>query len=203
MASARGVVALLALVACHGQETNPLAIRVAEGGGSVVSRNSSSAKRLAVVVTDSAGRPAENVTVTFRLPAEGSSGTFPSGLRSESLLTGRDGRAEVMGIRWNDSPGKAEVAVVASSGQRRAEATIPVEISATLAPAATGRGAKVRGPGNPKKWYVVAGLAGGALAGLAVLRPGGSTVAAPAAVVVLPKVNPTIGSPVVVIGRPQ
>lgn len=141
--------------------------------------------------------------VTFRLPAEGPSGRFASGLTSESVSTGTDGRASVVGIHWGDLPGSFHIQVIASQGGRRASAAIPVEISA--GPRANG---SERRPedlqarrGGLAKWLIIAGAAGGAaVAGMALA--GKSSGAAPAAVVQPPVVTPSIRTPTISIGRP-
>lgn len=187
------------------QDRDPLRIQVTQGAGAVVPRNSASSRRIAVTVTGTANQPIPNATVTFRLPAEGPSGWFPSGLRSESLLTGPKGEAYIHGIRWNDTPGRLELRVIATSGERRAEAAVPIEISSTLAPSRADRDStSVRGPSSSRKWLIVALVAGGAGAGLALA--GGSRSSAPApgpyvppAAIVIP---PTLGAPTITIGRP-
>lgn len=176
-----------------------LAVQITGGAGATVPRNAPSPHRFIVTVTDDAGKPAPNVTVTFRLPAEGPSGRFASGLRSESVLSDGQGRATVYGIVWNDLPGELTISVAAATAGRRAEATIPVEISATLpAPKA----ARARGPSSSRKWVILAASAGAALAGVALVSKGssGSAVIGPPAAVIVP---PSIGTPTITIGRPQ
>lgn len=182
------------------QEKEAPRIRVLEGSGAVVPRNAASPRRFLVAVTDVEGRPAPGLTVTFRLPSEGATGRFASGLRSESMLTDEHGQAFVRGIQWNDQPGKVEIQVIAASAARRGEAVIPVEISAS-APA-PGKDI-VRGPSSGKKWVVLAAVAGGAVAGLAAVRGGKTTAAAVAAAPSPLVVPPVIGAPTITIGRPQ
>lgn len=169
------------------------------GGGAIVPRNAPSPHRFSVTVTDDAGRPAPNVTVTFRLPAEGPSGRFASGLRSESVLSDGQGRAAVYGIVWNDIPGALAISVAAVTDGRRAETAIPVEISATLpAPKAVRAG----GASSSRKWLILAATAGAAVAGLALVPKGSSGAAAigPPPAIIVP---PSIGTPTITIGRPQ
>ena len=182
------------------QEKEAPRIRVLEGSGAVVPRNAASPRRFLVAVTDAGGHPASGLTVTFRLPAEGATGRFASGLRSESMLTDEQGQAFVSGIQWNDQPGKVEIQVVASSAVRRGEAVIPVEISAS-APAPVKE--NVRGPSSGKKWVVLVAVAGGAVAGLAVARGGKTATAAITAAPAPLVVPPVIGAPTITIGRPQ
>lgn len=203
--SRAAMLALLPLLA-SAQSGGPMRIQVAEGAGAVVPRNSASSGRISVIVTDAANRPIPNATVTFRLPAEGPSGLFPSGLRSESLLTGPKGDAYIRGIRWNETPGRLELRVFASSGEWRAEAAVLIEISPTLLPTRADRASSsVRGASTSRKWLIAALVAGGAGAGLAFA--GGSrssTASAPGVYVPLPAalIPPSLGAPVITIGRP-
>lgn len=188
------------------QSGDPLRIEINDGAETVVPRNSASARRIAVTVLGAGKQPIPNATVTFRLPAEGPSGVFPSGLRSESLLTGPKGEAFIHGIRWNDTPGRLEVRVIASSGERRGEAVVNIEISPTLAPSRADRAStSVRGPSSNRKWLILALVAGGAGAGLALAGGSHSPATAapgvyvPPAAVIIP---PTLGAPAITIGRP-
>jgi hypothetical protein len=204
LCSCAAILALLPFVA-SAQSGDSLRIVVTEGADAVVPRNSASSRRISVKVTGSGEQPIPNATVTFRLPAEGPSGFFPSGLRSESLLTGPKGEAYVHGVHWNDTPGRVEVRVIATSGERRAETVVPVEISATLAPTRADRAStSVRGPSSNRKWLILALVAGGAGAGLALAGGGGSSAKAPGvyvppAAIIIP---PTLGAPTITIGRP-
>lgn len=196
-----------ALVACvaAAQAGDALRIEVTEGGGVVVARSAASSRRIAVTVRDESGRPAPNVTVTFRLPAEEPTGDFASGLRSESMLTGAKGDAYVQGIQWHDTPGRVEVRIVASGGGRRGEAAAYVEISPTLEPArAGGASTAVRGASSGRKWLLLALVAGGAGVGLA-MGGGGAPAAAGVGAAVAPAalvVPPSLGAPAITIGRP-
>ncbi len=200
--------AMLALLPfpASAQSGDSLRIQVTEGEDAVVPRNSASSRRITVKVTGSGDQPIPNATVTFRLPAEGPSGLFPSGLRSESLLTGPKGEAYIHGVRWNDTPGRLEVRVIATSGDRRAEAAVPIEISATLAPSRADRDStSVRGPSSSRKWLILALVAGGAGAGLALAGGGGSATATVPGVYVPPPaliIPPSLGAPTITIGRP-
>lgn len=192
--------ALLAVV-CAGQD---LSVRVVEGSGAVVPCATVSARRLSVEVTRN-GRPVAGAAVTFRMSPGQVTGRFASGFSNEMMLTGADGRAAVYGIRWGDAPGQTEVLVTAVNAGERAEASIPVEVSASAREARADRnsGESVKAPGSAgRKWLIIAGVAGGALAGLALAGGGGGSVA-PAAVVQPAIVTPTIGTPTIVIGRPQ
>ncbi|WP_321475798.1 hypothetical protein [uncultured Paludibaculum sp.] len=173
--------------------TGALTINVLEGAGSVVARDSVSPQRFLVQVNDAAGHPVPSVTVIFRLPAEGPSGEFASGMRSESVLTGTDGKAYVRGVHWNATPGKLDIHVLIPG--EKADLKIPAEISASMP---TSRHVT---PKSPKKWIILAAVSGATIAGLAVA--GGhknASAAAPATgVYVAP---PNVGPPVISIGKP-
>ncbi len=195
-------VCLLAAAVCLAQPPDSLRIEIREGAGAAVPRNALSSRRFVVAVTDASGRPVPQATVRFRLPADGPSGMFSSGMTSESILTDDKGLAWVYGIRWNDTPGPLELRVSARTGERSAETVIPIEISATAAPSRVDRqSAKVRGASSGKKWFILAAVGAGAAAGLAFAGGGSSssTVAAPPTAIVTP---PSIGNPSIVIGKP-
>lgn len=161
-------------------------IEVLEGSGAL------NPTHLVVQVKDPQGHPASSITVVFRLPVEGPSGSFASGLRSESVLTGPDGKAEVRGIQWNSTPGKLDILVRAQS----AEISVPAEISAQM-PASRHFEAKT----GRKKWVIFAVVCGASAASFAVVGGHKNTVSA-TAVVPTPLPPPTLGSPVISIGKP-
>lgn len=183
-----------------GQEL--LRIDIREGAGAVVPPNALSSRRFTVVVNDETGSPVGGATVHFRLPPEGPSGIFSSGLRSESTVTDPRGTATIYGIQWGSQPGKLTIQVVAVAGQRRGEARIPVEISAQAkATPDDQRNPSFRSSGSGRKWLVFALVGVGAAAGLASAKGGSGSKApySPPAPVVVP---PSIGTPTIVIGKP-
>jgi len=167
-----------------------------------VPQNALSSRRFTVVVSEEGGTPVSGATVHFRLPPEGPTGTFSSGLRSESTVTDARGTATVYGIQWGSQPGTLTIQVVAVAGPRRGEARIPVEISARAkATSEDQRNPSFRPPGNGRKWLVLALVGAGAAAGLASTRAGSGSKApySPPAPVVVP---PSIGKPTIVVGKP-
>ncbi len=189
-----------AALAASGQES--LRIDVVEGAGVVVPAQAFSSRRFAVVVKDAGGRPVPGATVHFRLPAQGPTGAFASGLRTESTVTGAGGEASVYGIRWGAEPGRLEITVAAVSGSLRAEARIPVEVSAGTRLSRQDRAnPSYRAPSGSKKWIVLIAVGAGAAAGVALSsgRNGGAPSYTPPAAVV---VTPTIGTPTITIGKP-
>ena len=197
------IVWVLALSTALGQALPQLEVKVVEGAGAVVPHGVVSARRLAVEVTEG-GKPVAGAAVSFKLPPGEVTGRFASGFQTETVLTGADGRASVYGVRWGDQPGELQVAVTAVAGGRRASASIPVEISSNLTMTRADRATneKVTTPGSgSKKWWIIAGVAGGALAGVAFAGMGKSGPA-PVAVFQPAVVTPSIGLPSISVGKP-
>jgi hypothetical protein len=199
---AAGAIFLTELLSATG-----LQLHAVEGNGMVVSPNVTSPRKISVVVQDDAEQPLGGVTVRFRLPAEGPSGHFASGLSSETAVTPANGRATVMGILWNNQPGRLLLAVSAALDGETAELEIPVEIGLP-----TGKEPALTSPDRPpasgtrKKWLVLAATVGGAVAlgmGASALH-GASSPAAPVSQppVVIASVPPVVGTPVIGLGTP-
>ena len=78
---------LAACCAAHstsfGQEPALLQIRIIEGEGAVHTVGTRASQALVLRITDESGRPVPGASVSFRLPDEGPSGTFQTGLRTE------------------------------------------------------------------------------------------------------------------------
>lgn len=193
---------LLLAPAAAPQTGGQLRLAVTEGSGAVVPRRAPSARRFTVLVTDAAGQPVPQAHVRFHLPGAGPSGSFASGLKSETVLTDSHGKASVYGILWNDVPGPLEITVSGSSGNGAAELRIPVEISAQVSPSRADRAnPSFRGPSSSKKWLILAAAGAGAAAALAAAGRKSSApqvIAPPAAIVV----QPSIGTPAITIGKP-
>jgi hypothetical protein len=202
LALAAGAIFLTQLLSASG-----LRLQAVEGNGIVVSPNVASPRRITVVAEDDAGQPLRGVSVRFRLPVEGSSGHFASGLASETVVTPANGRATVMGVVWNNEPGRLLLAVSAALDGENAELEIPVEIGLH-----TGREPALVSPDRPpssgvrKKWLILAATIGGAAAlGVAASAlHGASSPAAPVPQQPLPPVSipPVVGLPVIGIGTP-
>jgi hypothetical protein len=170
----------------------------------VVAPGASSSRRIVVAVESGQGQPVPGATVRFRLPAEGPSGRFPSGMTSESALSGPDGRASVYGIVWNGQPGQLVVAVVCTLGTDTAELEIPVEISqhSVKDPGASNPG-RMPSTGSSRKWLLIgAVIAGGAALGAVTAFSHGSTPAAPViqGSITVASVAPTVGVPSILVG---
>jgi hypothetical protein len=103
---ARSLIWLLTAGVAVAQHRAGQELRVLEGAAMVVPRGGQFSRRIAVEVREAGGGPVRGATVPFRLPAEGPTGRFPSGLQWETLLTGEDGRAAVYALQWGNLPGE-------------------------------------------------------------------------------------------------
>jgi len=182
-----------------------LHLKVIEGEGAVHVAGSRSATPLTVQVTDEVGRPVEGATVSFRLPVSGPSGVFASGLPTEVLVTGPDGRAGVSGIRWGSEAGPVRIRITAVRGQARAgviSEQFLVEPTAVARPAPGPRRPSVsRGQG---RWLTVALVAAGAAAGGLALGLAGKSQGAASLPGATTAQNPgvQIGAPTIQVGKP-
>jgi hypothetical protein len=185
----RGAFLLLLPVALAAQIS--LRVRVIDNDGAAHAAGSRSAG-IAVEVTDEMGKPVPGAVVNVRLPDDGPGGAFASGLSSEIVTTGADGRATTKPISWNRLAGTAEIRVTAVSGRLRAGTIAACRLSepppeekaavqaenvkperhgprVLLKPHATGGG------GGHLKWILIgAAAAGGAVAAIG-LRGGSAT----------------------------
>lgn len=203
----RLVLAACALFFTQLVSASSLRLHAVEGDGMVVTPNVPSPRKITVVAEDDAGRPVSGVTVRFRLPADGPSGHFASGLSSETVVTPASGRATVMGVVWNDQPGRLLLAVSAAFDGDSAELEIPVEISmrpghepASAAPS------RPPSSGARKKWLVLAATVGGAAAlGVVASALHGASNPAPPVVQPSQPITPTppvVGTPTIGISTP-
>jgi hypothetical protein len=194
----RIIVALLLLYPPLAAQNDPaiLQIRIVEGEGTIYPIGSRATRGVTVLVTDETGKPVESAAVSFRLPEEGPTGEFSSGMRTEIVTTGADGRANVWGMQWNRVTGPLEVRITAAKGQARAGTVCGLSLSNTLV-AAEPRNMKTPSRWrNHKKIWIGVGIAAAAFVGVAALSSRGTPSAAAA-------VNaPQIGTPSIIIGKP-
>ena len=179
-----------------------LLIRIVEGEGAVYPIGSRATRGVTVQVTDETGKPVESAAVAFRLPGDGPTGTFSSGMQTEVVNTGPDGRANVWGMQWNRVPGPLEVRITAAKGQARAGTVCGLYLTNTLASAEPNIGKKGQPPGgwrSHKKIWIGVGIAAAGFVGVAAVSSRGtpSTAAAAAGVNA-----PLIGTPTIIIGKP-
>ncbi len=182
------IVALL--VACLlSTQGRLLQIEITAGEGAVHPAGSRTPSGLTVRVADELGQPVPGAVVSFRLPDDGPGGAFTSGLATEIVTTGADGKAAAPPIRWNHLHGALEIRVIAAKDGQRAGTVVVQHIAE--------RPATVRQNRFSRKWLYIAGVAAaGAVAGLSLNRSGaGRSPDSPPADV-------DIGAPTIIIGKP-
>ncbi|HNY39073.1 MAG TPA: hypothetical protein PKJ41_01710 [Bryobacteraceae bacterium] len=188
------------ILACCGMQiwAEPaLTVMVKHGEGTKFRAGEPSPNRIEVLVTDAAGKPVSNATVTYSLPREGVTGIFPSGLSSESVLTSGDGTAAVSGIAWVDRAGVALIEVKASRKGEIGAAMVTIEVTP-----GTGDSRTISSRSGKGKWILVAAAAGAALAGVAFAGGKGATAGSTGAVLIATPPPPTVGTPAISIGKP-
>jgi hypothetical protein len=171
-------------------------LRVIEGEGAVYRTGTRATRGLTVLVTDEAGKPVDMAAVSFRLPDEGATGTFNSGLRTEIVTTGPDGRASVWGMQWNKTVGPVEIRVTAIKDQARAGIISTQYLSDSVAPKSGGEGVFRASHGH--KWVWLAAIAGAAGAGAAFAFSRGSSPPSTTS----PVTGLSIGMPSITVGHP-
>ncbi|HTW64487.1 MAG TPA: hypothetical protein VME17_07725 [Bryobacteraceae bacterium] len=171
-------------------------LKVVDGEGVVYRTGTRATRGLTVLVTDETGKPVDMATVSFRLPDDGATGTFNSGLRTEIVTTGADGRATVWGMQWNKTPGPVEIRITAIKEQARAGIISTQYLSDSVAPKSGGEGVFKASHGH--KWLWLAAIAGAAGAGAAFAFSRGSSPASTTSAVT----GLSIGSPSIIVGHP-
>ncbi len=194
-----------------------LSIRILEGDGATYLRGSRATRGITVAIVDEHGAPVGGAIVSFSLPAEGPSGTFSNGTRTEIVTTKPDGKASVWGMQWNRSEGPVEIRVTAAMRQARAGLTATQFLTGTTqqqtasaAIASPSSQASSRGLGIPAphisaprigghKWvWITLAVTGAVVVGAGLAGSGGgSTSSASAAVSTV-----SIGTPTISLGRP-
>jgi hypothetical protein len=174
-------------------------LKVVEGEGATYRTGTRATRGITVLVTDETGRPVDMASVSFRLPDQGASGTFNSGLRTEVVTTGPDGRASVWGMQWNKTTGTVEIRITAVKEQARAGIISTQYLGESAAPKAGGEGVFTATHKGGHKWLWIAAIAGGAAgAGFAFTRSQGSSPGSS-----VPSVaGLSVGAPSITIGHP-
>jgi hypothetical protein len=172
-------------------------LRVVEGEGATYRTGTRATRGVTVLVTDEAGLPLDMASVSFRLPDQGASGTFSSGLRTEVVTTGPDGRASVWGMQWNKTAGTIQIHITAVKEQARTGIVSTQYLSDALAAKAGGEGVFTASHSGGHKWLWIAAIAGVAAGGaaFALLRSKGTP--SPTATT-----GPSVGAPSITIGQP-
>jgi hypothetical protein len=172
-----------------------LQIRVIEGEGVAYPLGGRATRGVTVQVTDETGKPMEGVSVSFRLPEEGPSGTFSNGSHIEIATTRPDGKASAWGMQWNRTEGSFEIRITAVKGQARAGTICAVYLS--KATSESDSPSPIKLARNHKWMWITLAVAGAAGAAVATVALGGKSTP------VGPTTTPTsIGVPTIVIGHP-
>jgi hypothetical protein len=203
---------VLALASIAPAQVAILQIQIVEGEGGVYAPGARSSRPLTVEVTDETGRPVAGAAVSFHLPEDGPSGTFPNGLRTEVATTDERGRAVLRAMQLNRVPGRFQMRIIASKEQATAGTVSFQYIADPLSGAAlagagnrkTKEASRVSGGSHGhKKWIFIVAAAGGAAA--AAVLAGHSGGAAPSAGPASNSPTPiptTIGAPSITVGKP-
>jgi hypothetical protein len=173
-------------------------LRIVDGDAATYRTGTRATRGLTVLVTDEDGRPVDRAAVSFRLPEQGASGTFSTGLRTEVVNTGLNGHASVWGILWNKTPGTVEIKIAAVKEQARAGIVSTQYLSDTVVAKAGGEGVFTASHKGGHKWIWFAAIGGVAAgAGLAFGRSQGSSSPSSVAPPGL-----SVGAPSITIGHP-
>ena len=166
---------LCLLISCDGLIPTALAqnlptrieIAVLEGEGVTTTVRQRVAHDIVVKVEDDDHQPLADAAVVFALSASGTTGEFPNGSQTLTVMTDKDGLATARGIRTNDIPGRLQIYVTASYHGLRARTLINQFVEA--APGTKPRAREVQTSKSGGKWkWVLLGIAaaGGAGAGV-------------------------------------
>ena len=150
-------------------QQSPISIRVVEGDGAINSIRLHRAHDPVIQVLDHTGEPLAGATVTFLLPASGPSGTFQDNGLSQTMQTGRDGRAAARGLRPNAVAGQFRIRVTASWQGQAASAAL------------TQTNAEPVAKSKSSKTIVILAIVGAAAAGGIAAAAGGHGAASTAA----------------------
>jgi hypothetical protein len=173
-------------------------LKVVEGDGAVYRTGTRAARGLTVLVTDESGKPLDHAAVSFRLPEDGPGGVFGSGLRTEVVTTGPDGRATVWGMQWNKTSGPVQIRITTIKDQARAGIISTQYLSDTVAPKTGGEGTFTASHKGRAKWILIGvAVAAGGAAGFVFARSSGTPAGAAAA-----PAGVAIGNPSINVGHP-
>ena len=153
-----------------------------------------------MLVTGETGKPIEGASVSFRLPADGPTGTFTSGSKTEIVTTRADGRAAVWGMPWNRTAGRVDMRITTAKGEARAGTVCPIYLSDALSIREAAPSGRVSSPpSRSRKWlWVTLAVVGAVGGGVAATGLSGKPSTASASAAVL-----RVGSPSGVnLGRP-
>ena len=97
---------------------------ILEGEGAINNVKQRTSRETIVQVEDGNHKPVAGAVVVFLLPDDGPSGTFVSGSRTATVVTGSNGQAVMPGLQPNQLTGPYQVRVNALFGGRQASTTI-------------------------------------------------------------------------------
>ena len=195
----RGLLCLTLACAITSNATVIVQLRVLDGEGAVYRTGTRATRGLTVLVTDESGKPVPDAAVSFRLPDEGASGVFSSGLKTEVVTTGPDGHATVWGMQWNKTPGAVEIRITAVKDQARAGLISTQYLSDQVVAKSGGEGTFTKSHGGKTKWLILAAaVAGGAAAGLFLGQSHGTAAAS----TTVSATGISISAPSITIGHP-
>jgi hypothetical protein len=159
---------------------------VVEGEAAIHNVRDKKTTEVVVLVRDGNRKPISGASVTFTLPPDGASATFPNGARTISVVSNADGYAEARGIRPNGIQGPFAMQVQAEHEGQKAETSV-TQFNMNVESSKGGSG----------KWIAILGVIGAAAAGGAVyaLRNGGGSTAAPPVPIGIVPGPGTVGPP--------
>lgn len=145
-------------------------IVVVEGEGVTSNIRQRVSRDPVVRVEDDDHRPVAGAAVVFALPVSGSSGEFPNGSKTLTVVTDKDGVATAQGLKTNEVPGKLQIYVTASYQGNRARTLINQVV---VAPAGTKAAPEIQTSKSSGSWkWVLLGVVAGGGAGAAVYFKG-------------------------------
>jgi len=129
-----------------------------------------------VRVEDDDHRPVVGAVVVFALPISGTSGEFPNGAKSLTVLTDDNGVAAAHGLKTNEIPGKLQIYVMASYRGLRARGTVNQFVEAPAGFKTPVSEVRTSKSGGKWKWVLLGiAAAGGAGAGVYFAQKGSNT----------------------------
>lgn len=158
-----------------------LTVSVAEGEGAINTTGRGTSRPTVVRVQDAKGAPVEGAVVSFLLPRDGPSGTFPNGTRNLSVTTDNLGRAVAAGFTPNDVTGDLEIKVIVTLHGAVAHAIVHQTNSGAAQAVPAGTPASGVTPSAAKKkssntmLLVLVGVGAAVAVGAALALKGGST----------------------------
>jgi hypothetical protein len=137
-------------------QAGDLKIVIIEGEGAKNSIRMRSAIQPVVEVRDSADKPIPGAEVVFQLPAAGPGGVFNGWMRTQTVKTNAEGRAQASGFTPNEEEGRFNIRVTATHANSSGSAVIS---QANIRGTGSGNTAQSGGGRNWKIWALIGGAA--------------------------------------------